>query len=171
MPATKSSATPSSAVSMSKGAGSALSPAVQSLWKSYNADTSPRLKLIDAFLVFIMLTGIAQFVYCVLVTNFPFNAFLAGYVCFCFSLAISWTPLTSLQQLRQFSRPIRSNGISPFTSQPGKQAELFRCFTREVCLINSLHVHTILYALLITLELSRTSHSVPSSFISSFLTF
>ena len=56
----------------------AIQAAVDSLWKSYNDTTSPRLKLIDAFLVFIMLTGIAQFLYCILVTNFPFNAFLAG---------------------------------------------------------------------------------------------
>jgi len=41
-------------------------------------NTSDRLKFIDAFLVFIMLSGIMQFVYCVFVTNFPFNAFLAG---------------------------------------------------------------------------------------------
>ncbi|PAV21127.1 defender against death DAD [Pyrrhoderma noxium] len=58
---------------------SALNVAVQSLWKSYNTNTSPRLKLIDAFLVFIMLSGITQFLYCILVTNFPFNAFLAGF--------------------------------------------------------------------------------------------
>ena len=54
------------------------SNAVQSLWKSYEDNTSPRLKMIDAFLVFLMLSGIAQFLYCILVTNFPFNAFLAG---------------------------------------------------------------------------------------------
>ena len=58
----------------------AIQAAVDSLWKSYNDTTSPRLKLIDAFLVFIMLTGIAQFLYCILVTNYPFNAFLAGCV-------------------------------------------------------------------------------------------
>ena len=57
---------------------SQLEAAVQSLWSSYNVETSPRLKLIDAFLVFIMLSGVAQFLYCILVTNFPFNAFLAG---------------------------------------------------------------------------------------------
>lgn len=61
---------------------SQLDAAVQSLWNSYNAETSPRLKLVDAFLVFIMLSGIAQFLYCILVTNYPFNAFLAGYVCY-----------------------------------------------------------------------------------------
>ncbi|KLO16384.1 defender against death DAD protein [Schizopora paradoxa] len=70
--------------SQQKGkAGSSSVPAIQaavdSLWKSYNDTTSPRLKLIDAFLVFIMLTGAAQFLYCILVTNYPFNAFLAGF--------------------------------------------------------------------------------------------
>lgn len=53
---------------------------IQSLWKAYNEETSDRLKFIDSFLLFLMLSGIAQFVYCILVTNYPFNAFLAGYV-------------------------------------------------------------------------------------------
>ncbi len=60
----------------------ASSNVVLSLWKSYNEQTSDRLRFIDAFLVFLMLTGIAQFLYCILVTNFPFNAFLAGFVSF-----------------------------------------------------------------------------------------
>ncbi|KAL9712762.1 oligosaccharyltransferase complex subunit epsilon [Leucoagaricus gongylophorus] len=52
---------------------------IQALWKAYNAETSDRLKFIDSFLVFLMLSGIVQFVYCILVTNYPFNAFLAGF--------------------------------------------------------------------------------------------
>lgn len=80
MVAPKSTPTSQPAVSSSKRSESTISPAIQSLWNSYNADTSPRLKLIDAFLVFIMLSGISQFLYCILVTNFPFNAFLAGSV-------------------------------------------------------------------------------------------
>lgn len=56
---------------------SSLSP-VEALWKAYNDDTPNRLKMIDAYLVFIMLSGAFQFLYCILVTNFPFNAFLAG---------------------------------------------------------------------------------------------
>jgi hypothetical protein len=52
--------------------------AVHSLWDAYVSQTHHRLKFIDAFLVFLMLSGIAQFLYCVFVTNFPFNAFLAG---------------------------------------------------------------------------------------------
>ncbi|KAF7792102.1 hypothetical protein EIP86_003132 [Pleurotus ostreatoroseus] len=57
----------------------ATSHAIQSLLKAYNENTSTRLKTIDAFLVFLMLSGIMQFLYCILVTNFPFNAFLAGF--------------------------------------------------------------------------------------------
>jgi len=53
---------------------------IQALWKAYNAETSDRLKFIDSFMVFLMLSGIVQFVYCILVTNYPFNAFLAGCV-------------------------------------------------------------------------------------------
>lgn len=64
----------------SKDAATTASGAIQGLWKSYSDDTPTKLKTIDAFLVFIMLSGIIQFVYCVAVTNFPFNAFLAGYV-------------------------------------------------------------------------------------------
>ncbi|KAK7471049.1 oligosaccharyltransferase complex subunit epsilon [Stygiomarasmius scandens] len=52
---------------------------ILSLWKAYAQNTSDRLKFIDSFLVFLMISGIIQFVYCVLVTNFPFNAFLAGF--------------------------------------------------------------------------------------------
>ncbi|KAI0347000.1 defender against death DAD protein [Trametopsis cervina] len=55
------------------------SNAFQTLLKTYNETTSSRLKLIDAFLVFLMLSGVVQFLYCVLITNFPFNAFLAGF--------------------------------------------------------------------------------------------
>ncbi|KAG8952787.1 oligosaccharyltransferase complex subunit epsilon [Tulasnella sp. 424] len=62
-----------------KDASTTASGAIQGLWKSYLDDTPTKLKTIDAFLVFIMLSGIIQFVYCVAVTNFPFNAFLAGF--------------------------------------------------------------------------------------------
>lgn len=41
---------------------------------------APRLKLLDGFQLFLMLSGIAQFLYCIIVTNFPFNAFIAGCV-------------------------------------------------------------------------------------------
>ncbi|KAJ3723424.1 DAD family-domain-containing protein [Lentinula raphanica] len=58
---------------------SPLPSSFSALFKAYTQNTSSRLKFIDAFLVFLMASGILQFVYCVLVTNFPFNAFLAGF--------------------------------------------------------------------------------------------
>jgi len=49
------------------------------LWKVYNDNTSNRLKFIDSFLLFLMLSGIVQFAYCILVSNFPYNAFVSGF--------------------------------------------------------------------------------------------
>ncbi|KAH7930267.1 defender against death DAD protein [Leucogyrophana mollusca] len=63
----------------SKSSSSDTSAAISTLWKSYVSQTPDRLKFIDSFLVFIVLSGVVQFLYCVLVTNFPFNAFLAGF--------------------------------------------------------------------------------------------
>ncbi|KAH9049294.1 DAD/Ost2 [Lactarius deliciosus] len=75
-----SSSTPKHAPSPIKPAPSSQSSvALQSLWSAYNDTTPSRLKFIDSFLVFLILSGVIQFVYCVLVTSFPFNAFLAGF--------------------------------------------------------------------------------------------
>lgn len=38
-----------------------------------------RTKAIDTFMGFLVLLGALQFVFCVLVGNFPFNAFLGGF--------------------------------------------------------------------------------------------
>ena len=46
----------------------------------YQTSTPRKLKLIDAYLVYVMLTGIVQFVYCLLVGTFPFNSFLSGFI-------------------------------------------------------------------------------------------
>jgi oligosaccharyltransferase complex subunit epsilon len=53
---------------------------IAALWTAYVDGTPARLKFVDAFLAFLVLSGVLQFAYCVLVTNFPFNAFLAGCV-------------------------------------------------------------------------------------------
>jgi len=52
---------------------------LSSLWDQYLTRTPQKLKIIDVFLVFTMLTGVIQFVYVVLVGTFPFNAFLSGF--------------------------------------------------------------------------------------------
>lgn len=47
---------------------------------AYLQTTPTRFKLIDAFLLMLFLTGVLQFAYCVLLSNYPFNAFISGYV-------------------------------------------------------------------------------------------
>nr|XP_033780390.1 dolichyl-diphosphooligosaccharide--protein glycosyltransferase subunit DAD1 [Geotrypetes seraphini] len=45
----------------------------------YLSSTPQRLKVLDAYLLYILLTGAMQFVYCLLVGTFPFNSFLSGF--------------------------------------------------------------------------------------------
>lgn len=56
-------------------------PAVlKDLWDGYRDGTSQRLKLIDAYLAYVLLTGVIQFGYCCIVGTFPFNSFLSGFI-------------------------------------------------------------------------------------------
>lgn len=56
-----------------------VSGALHKLTSSYESTTPARFKLIDAFLLFLFITGVAQFVYCALLSNYPFNSFIAGF--------------------------------------------------------------------------------------------
>jgi len=78
-PSSSSTTTSTSSSAPASILSSASTAALRTLWIAYLDATSARLKLVDAFLVFLVLSGVAQFVYCVLVTSFPFNAFLAGF--------------------------------------------------------------------------------------------
>lgn len=49
-------------------------------YDEYNHTTPKKLKIVDAYLFYIMLTGIIQFVYCCVVGTFPFNSFLSGFI-------------------------------------------------------------------------------------------
>lgn len=49
-------------------------------YDEYTQTTPSRLKIIDAYLLYIMFTGIIQFGYCCLVGTFPFNSFLSGFI-------------------------------------------------------------------------------------------
>lgn len=50
------------------------------VWSAYNAKTPKRVKVIDAYLMYVLITGIVQFVYMLLVASFPFNSFLAAFL-------------------------------------------------------------------------------------------
>ena len=53
---------------------------LRKLNEEYQTTTPKKLKLIDAYLVYVLLTGIVQFLYCLLVGTFPFNSFLSGFI-------------------------------------------------------------------------------------------
>lgn len=58
-------------------------------YDEYQNNTPKKLKMVDAYLAYILLTGITQFIYCCFVGTFPFNAFLSGFISTvsCFILA------------------------------------------------------------------------------------
>lgn len=80
-PAADASAPPKKARALALGQSiSDVLNAVNTTYDNYLKTLTPRLKLIDAFLAFLVALGILQFVYVLLVGNFPFNAFLGGFI-------------------------------------------------------------------------------------------
>lgn len=65
---------------MSSKSSSSVGSVVCKLYDEYKTSTPTKIKLVDAYMLCIMLTGIIQFVYCCLVGTFPFNAFLSGFI-------------------------------------------------------------------------------------------
>ncbi|EFP11693.1 CRE-DAD-1 protein [Caenorhabditis remanei] len=55
-------------------------PVLTKLFDDYQKTTSSKLKIIDAYMTYILFTGIFQFIYCLLVGTFPFNSFLSGFI-------------------------------------------------------------------------------------------
>lgn len=53
---------------------------VAKFWQEYAKNTPKKLKIIDAYLLYVFLTGVIEFVYCCLVGTFPFNSFLSGFI-------------------------------------------------------------------------------------------
>ena len=53
---------------------------VKKFSNEYGLATPKKCKVIDAYLTYILLTGVIQFAYCCLVGTFPFNAFLSGFI-------------------------------------------------------------------------------------------
>ncbi|KAI9352142.1 defender against death DAD protein [Obelidium mucronatum] len=53
---------------------------VARLYSTYLKTTPQLLRLIDAYLAAVMVSGIVQFVYVVVVGTFPYNSFLSGFI-------------------------------------------------------------------------------------------
>lgn len=57
-----------------------LTSAITTTYNDYLKSLTPRTKLIDSFLGYLLILGILQFIYVLLIGNFPFNAFLGGFI-------------------------------------------------------------------------------------------
>ncbi|XP_065341349.1 dolichyl-diphosphooligosaccharide--protein glycosyltransferase subunit DAD1 [Cloeon dipterum] len=86
-----------------------LGQVVSRFYGEYMKSTSKRLKIIDAYLLYIFLTGVVQFVYCCFVGTFPFNSFLSGFISTvsCFILGVCLRLQVNPENKSQFL------GISP----------------------------------------------------------
>lgn len=66
------------------GAGGSAAGSVGSVVRrflaEYGSGTPSRLKVLDAYLLYVLLTGALQFGYCLGVGTFPFNSFLSGFI-------------------------------------------------------------------------------------------
>ncbi|BES89907.1 Dolichyl-diphosphooligosaccharide--protein glycosyltransferase subunit [Nesidiocoris tenuis] len=93
-----------------------LSTVISKFYNDYLANTPKRLKIIDAYLTFVFLTGVIQFVYCCLVGTFPFNSFLSGFIsCIsCFVLAVCLRLQVNPQNKMHFSKISAERGFADF---------------------------------------------------------
>lgn len=57
-----------------------LTSVIFKFYDGYLNTTPKKLKIIDSYLLYVLLTGIVQFLYCCLVGTFPFNSFLSGFI-------------------------------------------------------------------------------------------
>ncbi|CAL1535255.1 unnamed protein product [Lymnaea stagnalis] len=86
-----------------------LANVIVKFYDEYMQSTPKKLKIIDAYLVYVLITGIVQFAYCCLVGTFPFNSFLSGFISTVgsFILAVCLRLQSNPQNKLEFS------GISP----------------------------------------------------------
>lgn len=95
----------------------------------YVQNTPNKLKIVDAYLVYIVLTGVIQFVYCCLVGSFPFNSFLSGFISTisCFILGGKYTIQLNIKSWR--SLLLVSCSLPSFAGEPREQSSVRRYFT------------------------------------------
>uniref|UniRef100_T1ISV9 Dolichyl-diphosphooligosaccharide--protein glycosyltransferase subunit DAD1 n=1 Tax=Strigamia maritima TaxID=126957 RepID=T1ISV9_STRMM len=86
------------------------------LYDEYVSNTSRKLKLVDAYLVYVMLTGIVQFIYCMLVGTYPFNSFLSGFISCVgsFVLGVCLRLQVNVQNKGQFQNISPERGFADF---------------------------------------------------------
>lgn len=96
-----------------------LGTVLHKFYDEYVQNTPKKLKLIDAYLFYIVLTGVIQFLYCCLVGTFPFNSFLSGFIstisCFVLGGRLNYTK-TNWNQSKS-AESIKTNSFFVFFIQ------------------------------------------------------
>ncbi|KAJ8962769.1 hypothetical protein NQ318_001168 [Aromia moschata] len=89
---------------------------ISKFYNEYQTKTTKKLKVIDAYLFYILLTGIVQFIYCLLVGTFPFNSFLSGFIsCVsCFVLGVCLRLQVNPENKTQFYSISPERGFADF---------------------------------------------------------
>ncbi|RWS29956.1 hypothetical protein B4U80_01541 [Leptotrombidium deliense] len=85
-------------------------------YEEYSVSTPKRLKIIDAYLFYILVTGVVEFVYCCLVGTFPFNSFLSGFISTvaCFVLAVCLRLQVNQQNKSEFASVSNERAFADF---------------------------------------------------------
>ncbi|KAI9903160.1 hypothetical protein N3K66_002512 [Trichothecium roseum] len=79
VPATPPQTKPAAAAPVVVSPSSRLDQQLLRVKDYYVSQTPQRTKLLDAFLLFLAVTGGLQLLYCILAGNYPYNAFLSGF--------------------------------------------------------------------------------------------
>ncbi|PVV01726.1 hypothetical protein BB560_003844, partial [Smittium megazygosporum] len=66
---------------VSSGDDLPISKATSEMFKNYVHLTPLALRILDSYMIVCVASGIIQFVYCLIVGTYPYNAFLAGFGC------------------------------------------------------------------------------------------
>jgi oligosaccharyltransferase complex subunit epsilon len=94
----------------------------------YLQSTTTLMKALDTFLVFVMLTGITQFVYMLIVGTYPYNAFLSGF-------ATSVGMFCNTANLRIQLHPQNTIDISPERAYADFAFSSFVLFVFAICFV------------------------------------
>ncbi|KAK7745485.1 Dolichyl-diphosphooligosaccharide-protein glycosyltransferase subunit dad1 [Cytospora paraplurivora] len=84
------------------------------VWNHYLKTTGYQTRLIDAFLVFLLVVGGIQFLYYILIAKDPFNAFLAGFAATVGQFVLTGTSSQSLRP--RFILFNKAAGLTPLNT-------------------------------------------------------
>ncbi|KAF2357554.1 DAD/Ost2 [Trinorchestia longiramus] len=104
------------AAATSSNASLSLSAVLNNFYVDYQKNTPKKLKMVDAYLLYVVLTGIIQFAYCCLVGTFPFNSFLSGFISTvgCFVLGVCMRLQANPQNKHEFESISPERGFADF---------------------------------------------------------